>query len=86
MDLGAAVVADEQPFELVQPGEGALDEPAVAAEAGAVLGVASRDLGFDPTSAQFAATARVVVGAIRRDAAGRLKASFCEGLLELESQ
>ncbi len=29
VDLGAAVVADEQPFEVVQPGEGALDDPAV---------------------------------------------------------
>lgn len=44
MDLGAAVVADEQLFELVQPGEGALDDPAVAAEAGAVLGLAPCDL------------------------------------------
>ena len=48
MDLGAAVVADEQPFELVQPGEGALDDPAVAAEPGAVLGLAARDLGLIP--------------------------------------
>jgi hypothetical protein len=32
VDLGASVVADEQPLELVQPGEGALDDPAVAAE------------------------------------------------------
>ena len=47
MDVGAAVVADKQPFELVQPGEGALDHPPVAAETGAVLGLASRDLGFD---------------------------------------
>ena len=29
VDLGAAVVADKQPFELVQPSEGALDDPAV---------------------------------------------------------
>ena len=48
MDLVAAVVADEQSFELVQPGEGALDDPAVAAEAGAVLGLAAGDLGCDP--------------------------------------
>jgi hypothetical protein len=25
--LGPALVADEQPFEVVQPGEGALDDP-----------------------------------------------------------
>jgi hypothetical protein len=33
VDLGAAVVADEESFELVEPGEGALDDSAVAAEA-----------------------------------------------------
>jgi hypothetical protein len=29
MDLVAAVVADEEPLEVVQPGVGALDDPAV---------------------------------------------------------
>ena len=53
VDVGAAVVADEQPFELVQPGEGALDDPAVAAEAGAVLGLAARDLGRDAALAEL---------------------------------
>jgi len=33
VDVGAAVVADEQAAELVQPGEGALDHPSEAAEA-----------------------------------------------------
>jgi hypothetical protein len=32
MDLVAAVVADVEPLEVVQPGEGALDDPAGAAE------------------------------------------------------
>jgi len=50
VDLVAAVVADEQPLEVVQPGEGALDDPAVAAEAGAVLGLAARDVGADAAS------------------------------------
>ena len=52
MDLGAAVVADEQSFELVEPGEGALDDPAVAAKPGAVLGLAAGDLGFDAALAE----------------------------------
>ena len=44
VDVAAAVVADEQPLEVVQPGEGALDNPAVATEAGAVRGLAASDL------------------------------------------
>lgn len=47
MDLCAAVVADEQPFEVVQPGEGAFDDPADAAESGPVSVVAVGDLGLD---------------------------------------
>jgi hypothetical protein len=67
VDVGAAVVADKQPFELVQPGEGALDHPPVAAETGAVLGFASRDLGFDAALTELAAPAWVVVGAVARE-------------------
>ena len=70
MDVRAAVVADEQSFELVQPGEGAFDDPAVTTKAGAVLGVASCDLGFDAALAELAATARVVVSAIAGDSVG----------------
>jgi hypothetical protein len=51
VDFVAAVVANEQSFEVVQPGEGALDEPAGAAEAGAVFGLAAGDLGRDPARA-----------------------------------
>ena len=70
MDLGAAVVADEQPFELVQPGEGALDDPAVAAKAGAVFGLAARDLGPDPALAELTPVLVVVVTAVGDDALG----------------
>ncbi len=70
MDLGAAVVADEQPLELVQPGEGALDNPAGAAEPGAVPGLAPRDLGFDAAPAELAAMTGVVVGAVGGQALG----------------
>jgi hypothetical protein len=70
VDVGAAVVADEQSFELVEPGEGAFDDPAVAAQAGAVPGVASCDLGFDAALSELAAAARVVVGAVAGDAVG----------------
>jgi hypothetical protein len=64
VDLVAAVVADEQPLEVVQPGEGALDHPADASEPGAVLGLAARDLGCDPAPAELASVAVVVVAAI----------------------
>src|SRR5947208_1644913 len=60
----AAVVADEQPFELVQPREGPLDDPAVAAQAGAVRGLATADRWSDPAPAQLAPVLVVVVTAV----------------------
>jgi hypothetical protein len=60
----AAVVADEQPLELMQPGEGPLDDPAVAAEAGAVPGLAAGDLGSDAAASQLAPVLVVVVAAV----------------------
>ena len=44
MDLVAAVVADEQALEVMQPGEGALDDPADAPQPGAVLCPTAGDL------------------------------------------
>ena len=70
MDLVAAVVADEQPFELVQPGEGPLDDPAVAAEAGAVAGTAAGDLRGDAAAAELAAVFVVVVAAVGAEPVG----------------
>jgi hypothetical protein len=61
VDLVAAVVADEEPFEVVQPGEGALDDPAGAAEPGAVLGLAACDLRRDPAPAELAPVLVVVI-------------------------
>jgi hypothetical protein len=43
VDVVAAVGADQESAPVVEPGEGAFDDPAVAAEAGAVLGLAPRD-------------------------------------------
>ena len=70
MDVAAAVVTDEQSFELVQPGEGAFDDPAVAAEPGAVLGLAAGDLGCDPAFPELAAAGVVVVAAVGSDTIG----------------
>jgi hypothetical protein len=64
VDVGAAVVTDEQPFELVQPGEGALDDPAVATEARAVLMLAASDERCDPALAELTAVDRLVVAAV----------------------
>jgi hypothetical protein len=64
VDVVAAVVADEQPFELVEPGESAFDDPAVAAEPGAVIGAAAGDLGCDAATAELATMALVVVAAV----------------------
>jgi hypothetical protein len=70
VDFGAAVVADEQSFEFVQPGEGALDDPAGLAETGAVLGAAAGDLGSDAAFAQHSPVLVVVVAAVGGDAVG----------------
>jgi hypothetical protein len=72
VDLVAAVVADEQPLEVVQPGEGALDDPADAAETGAVLGLPAGDLWLDPAATELAPVLVVVVAAIGRDPLGPL--------------
>ena len=72
MDLVAAVVAHEEAFEVVEPGEGALHDPAGAAEAGAVVGLAASDLGPDPAGAELAAVLVVVVAAVGHHAVGSL--------------
>jgi hypothetical protein len=70
VDLGAVVVSDEQPFEVVEPGEGALDDPAGAAEPGAVFGLAAGDLGLDSSLSELATVLVVVVAAVGGDALG----------------
>jgi hypothetical protein len=64
VDVVAAVGADEESAAVVEPGEGALDDPALTAEAGAVLGLAASDHGFDPAVADEAAVLVVVVAAV----------------------
>ena len=61
MNVVPAVVADEGPLELVEPGEGALDDPADAAEAGAVIGLSSGDLGGLPALTKPVTHIRLVV-------------------------
>jgi hypothetical protein len=54
----------------VQPGEGAFDDPAVAAEPGAVPAAAPGDLGLDPAAAELATVALVVVAAVCAQSVG----------------
>ena len=75
VDLVAAVVADEQPFEVVQPGEGALDDPADGAEARAVRGLAAGDDGRDAPLTDEPAVLVVVVTAVGHDLFGPLARS-----------
>jgi hypothetical protein len=73
MGLFAAFVADVESVELVQPGEGAFDDPAPAAESRAVLGLAACDQWCDAERTQLAAVELLVVAAVGDDA---LRASF----------
>jgi hypothetical protein len=66
--LFAAFVADVESVELVQPGEGSFDDPAPAAEPGAVLCFAARDQWCDAERAQLAAVEFLVVAAVGDDA------------------
>jgi len=72
VDLVSAVVADEQSFEVVEPGEGALDDPAQAAQSGAVRGLAAGDQRGDAAFADEAAVLVVVVAAVGHDPLGPL--------------
>jgi hypothetical protein len=56
----------------VEPGEGAFDDPAVTAEPGAVVGLATGDHGFDTAFPDEAAVLVVVVAAIGEQRLGSL--------------
>jgi hypothetical protein len=70
VDVGGAVVADEQTPALVEPGEGAFDDPAIVSEAGAVLGLAPGDHGFDPSLPELPSVTGVVVATVGDDPVG----------------
>ena len=72
MDVGVAFPADAEPAEVVQPGEGALDDPAPAAQPRAVLGAVARDDRLDAPAPQRPAVAVVVVAAVGDDLVGTL--------------
>ena len=64
MEVGSYLVADPQAFELVEPGEGALDDPPGPVKAGSVGGALAGDLRRDPMSAEEATGLVVVVASV----------------------
>ena len=66
----AAVGANQQPAAVVQPGEGAFDDPTVTAEPGAVFGLTARDQRFDAAPPDEATVLVMVVAAVGDDGVG----------------
>src|SRR3954464_12439215 len=64
MDVGAALVASAESLEGVQPGEAALDHPALLAQPGAVRDAAAGDPRSDPAPAQLPAVDVVVIATV----------------------
>ena len=64
MDVGAAFVADGEPAEPVQPGEGALNDPAGRAQATAVRGPSAGEDGPDAAGPQAVTMRLGVVAAV----------------------
>lgn len=70
MEIGASFVLGAESFELVQPGEGALDDPAHLAQSGAVGDAASGDQRFDAPFPEQAAVLVEVVAPVGIQAPG----------------
>jgi hypothetical protein len=70
VDVGAAFVANAEASILVEPGDGAFDDPALFAQAGAVLGSLSGDAGADAAGTELAAVAARLVGAVAKQPLG----------------
>lgn len=62
--VGVAFIAGPQPAEVVQVREGALDDPALLSEAGAVRDAALGDHGFDAAGPQQPAVLDEVIAAV----------------------
>jgi hypothetical protein len=70
VDVGPALEAHQEAAELVQPGEAALDRPALATQPRAVGGAPAGDQGADATPAQLAPVGVVVVAAVGHERRG----------------
>src|SRR4051794_34733676 len=67
VDVRPALVADGQTAIITQPGQAALHDPAVAAQAGATLHTLPCDADLDTAFAQGDPTARAVIRLVRVD-------------------
>ena len=81
MDIGASLVADRQPPEATQPGQRALDDPAVPSQALAGVDALARDAHPDMAMPQGGATAGDIVGLIRVEFGGT-SAALSAGTLD----
>jgi hypothetical protein len=70
VDIGLAVVADQETFEVVEPGKGAFDHRAMDPQAGAVLGPSLDKEGLDVSLSHFTAVAVMVIASIGKEAIG----------------
>ena len=70
MDVVAAVGPDQESASVVEPGERALNDPAMLAEGRAVLGLTAGDHGFDAALPEQPAVLVVVVAAIGEQCSG----------------
>ena len=64
MHLSSAVVADEQTPELMQPGEGTFDYPAVYAQSGTMGRLTAGNHGFDTALSDFASVAVMIIATV----------------------
>jgi hypothetical protein len=64
VEVSSYLVADTQAFELVEPGEGALNDPSDPAETGTVDGALAGDLRCDAACSEKSAVLVVVVAAV----------------------
>ena len=64
MDVGAALVSDYQPAKAAEPGERALDDPAMPAQTLAGVDPTPGDPVLDPALAQSLATAPRIIGLV----------------------
>jgi hypothetical protein len=72
VDLGGALLADAQAAEVVHAREAAFDDPALAAEPGAVRGAAAGDERLDAAPPEQPAVLVVAIAAVGDDEVGLL--------------